>query len=428
LMYCCRTDYAHKYKAGHACHGAVFKTKSKHHHCVVAGATSATATRVKMITYKEEVFYFRQGCRIADHSQRTPDLTRDVSKVWYSTTSSAWSGLKKRDHFSVRWTGPLSIKTSGKYRFYLRSDDGSKLWIDSRPVVNNDGCHGMRKREATTSLTPGDHPLRIEFFENGGGAGCEFQFKGPDTKNQWSTGELVTYQGNQWLDLTTASATQSSTAYGGYARRGIDGSASTNYRSRSCTHTHQRQANWWEVDLGSIQNVKEIAITNRGDCCGSRLSPFSIRVGSSLCAQNVKIAQGETKIMKCEGVGQKVRVENRRGPRRSVPGPALTICEFRVAVGPDTATTTTTQAPTTTTTTPTTTTPTTMPPTTMPPTMPPTPTTMPPVSTSAPTSAPSPGTVAPYGSGGSTVPPAVQVKNVVKQALKVIEELKAQAR
>jgi hypothetical protein len=97
------------------------------------------------------------------------------------------------------------------------------------------------------------------------------------------------------------------------------------------------------VDLGSTQNVKAIAITNRGDCCGSRLTGFSVLVGSTKCASNVAIAQGESKLVTCNGVGSTVRVQmNKRTP--------LTICEFRVAVADDitTTTTTTTEASTTT--------------------------------------------------------------------------------
>jgi len=155
-----------------------------------------------------------------------------------------------------------------------------------------------------------------------------------------------TPQQYKWLDLSSAKAKQSTTAHGGAASRAIDGSASTSWAYGSCTHTRSESKPWFEVDLGTVQTIKAIAATNRGDCCGSRLSGFSVRVGSNACATGVAIAQGETKVVKCEGVGSKVRLEMaKRTP--------LTICEFRIATPATQAPTTeapivapTTQAPT----------------------------------------------------------------------------------
>ena len=49
-------------------------------------------------------------------------------------------------------------------------------------------------------------------------------------------------------------------------------------------------------------------ITNRGDCCGDRLSNFNVRVGDSnsgrgdyneLCQQNIAVPQGKTSTFAC---------------------------------------------------------------------------------------------------------------------------------
>jgi len=75
----------------------------------------------------------------------------------------------------------MRIFTSGNYRFGVFSDDGSKLWIDNRFTVNNDGLHGWRNREASKRLKGGWHLVRLEMFEKGGHAGILFRYKGPDT-------------------------------------------------------------------------------------------------------------------------------------------------------------------------------------------------------------------------------------------------------
>ncbi len=59
------------------------------------------------------------------------------------------------DSFYVRWSDILRIPAEGTYTFYLVSDDGSRLFIDCKKVVDNGGPHtllgGRRAR-------PPDHP------------------------------------------------------------------------------------------------------------------------------------------------------------------------------------------------------------------------------------------------------------------------------
>merc|ERR1719183_335460 len=82
----------------------------------------------------------------------------------------------------------MRVFRTGHYRLRIYSDDGSKLWIDSRyrPTINNDGLHGWRKREATKHLRAGWRFVRLEMFERGGHAGVRFIFRGADTRNRWA--------------------------------------------------------------------------------------------------------------------------------------------------------------------------------------------------------------------------------------------------
>ncbi|MEL7498896.1 MAG: DUF1553 domain-containing protein [Planctomycetota bacterium] len=77
---------------------------------------------------------------------------------------------------------------------------------------------------------------------------------------------FVTVDGQQKNIARTGKATQSSTAYDGEAARAIDGVTDGDYhKSNSVTHTSKQANNWWELDLGSEQNVDEIKIWNRTD-------------------------------------------------------------------------------------------------------------------------------------------------------------------
>ena len=106
--------------------------------------------------------------------------------VNYRNTGGKWPGFRRGDHFAVRWTARMRIFRAGHYRYSIISDDGSKLWINNRYTINNDGLHGWRNREATKHLRHGWHLVRLEMFERGGHAGMMFRYRGPDTGNRWT--------------------------------------------------------------------------------------------------------------------------------------------------------------------------------------------------------------------------------------------------
>lgn len=123
---------------------------------------------------------------IPDLSGRTADVTRTDAQIAYASVSTAWSGLPTTmvDTFASRHSGWLKIDTAGSYTLFVSSDDGSRVYLDSALLINNDGLHGMQERSATVTLAAGYHHLRVEFFENGGGAGLELRWQGPGIAKQ----------------------------------------------------------------------------------------------------------------------------------------------------------------------------------------------------------------------------------------------------
>lgn len=79
--------------------------------------------------------------------------------------------------FSVRWEGLVEAPTSGTYTFYTMSDDGIRLWINNQQIINNWTDHGPTEDLGTITLTAGQQvPVRMEFYENGGGALAELRW------------------------------------------------------------------------------------------------------------------------------------------------------------------------------------------------------------------------------------------------------------
>jgi len=88
------------------------------------------------------------------------------------------------DYFGFEFIGYIDIPTEGNYTFYTTSDDGSKLYIGTTQVVNNDGLHGMQEASGTIGLKSGKHAFKVTFFEKGGGEGLEVRYAGPGISKQ----------------------------------------------------------------------------------------------------------------------------------------------------------------------------------------------------------------------------------------------------
>ncbi|HOT76221.1 MAG TPA: carboxypeptidase regulatory-like domain-containing protein, partial [Candidatus Wallbacteria bacterium] len=69
------------------------------------------------------------------------------------------------ENFAIRFTAKLKIQSAGAYTFKLDSDDGSKLYIDGRLVIDNDGIHSTASKTGTVQLDAGEHKTVVEYFQ-----------------------------------------------------------------------------------------------------------------------------------------------------------------------------------------------------------------------------------------------------------------------
>ncbi|MFH1731456.1 MAG: PA14 domain-containing protein [Planctomycetota bacterium] len=77
---------------------------------------------------------------------------------------------RREGSFGVVYEGYLKAPREGLYRFWTASNDGSILWLDGTPVVDNDGLHSRTEQAGSVSLAAGYHQVRIAFFDAGAGA------------------------------------------------------------------------------------------------------------------------------------------------------------------------------------------------------------------------------------------------------------------
>ena len=105
-------------------------------------------------------------------------LKRIEKQVNYESTDENFPGTELREQFAIRFSGIIKIPKDGNYKFYTESDDGSRLFIDGKQIVENGGLHGMEEKDGEIFLKAGPHEFKIEYFQNGGGAGIKASWEG----------------------------------------------------------------------------------------------------------------------------------------------------------------------------------------------------------------------------------------------------------
>jgi chitodextrinase/glucose/arabinose dehydrogenase len=114
-------------------------------------------------------------------------LTRLDGPVDFDWGNNAPASSVNADNFSVRWTGQLEAPVTGSYTFATTTDDGVRLWVNGQLLINNWTDHGPTTDQATVSLplTAGQrYDVRLEFYENGGGAVAKLLWAYPGQARQ----------------------------------------------------------------------------------------------------------------------------------------------------------------------------------------------------------------------------------------------------
>jgi hypothetical protein len=113
------------------------------------------------------VTYWGNQTQWQDSVGRQNEGTSFLDHNW--DTGGPGFGIPK-DHFSMRFERTVRFEC-GTYRFHLISDDGSRLFIDGAIVPAFDHWStNVWDTTADISLQAGDHALKVDYFENGGGA------------------------------------------------------------------------------------------------------------------------------------------------------------------------------------------------------------------------------------------------------------------
>ncbi len=118
---------------------------------------------------KGDIYY------LAEDTEKLPDLTKmtPVGSIYTRKLDipvqdfrNGFPGVTDRfEWFAIRYTGTFTVTAAGEYGFRLGSDDGAKLFIDGKLVVDNDGVHSFQDADGKVTLTAGPHAMVLEYFQ-----------------------------------------------------------------------------------------------------------------------------------------------------------------------------------------------------------------------------------------------------------------------
>jgi len=140
------------------------------------------------------------------------ELTRLDQTIDFNWGNGAPSGGMGGNRFSIRWEGKIMVPAPDTYTFYLFLDDGGRMWIDGVQLI--DEWHTQTtEHSGQITLEEGLHDVRIEYYENTGGAQCKFRWSsssiskeivphtalwGRNATNVLVSEDITLPEGNRW--------------------------------------------------------------------------------------------------------------------------------------------------------------------------------------------------------------------------------------
>lgn len=108
-----------------------------------------------------------------------PDFTQILPVTYDVINNFSLTPALSTTNFSFQYTGYVTVPATGTYTFYTSSDDGSRLYIGTTLVVDNNFSQAQTERSGTISLQAGTHALTVQYGQGGGGYGLSVSYDGP---------------------------------------------------------------------------------------------------------------------------------------------------------------------------------------------------------------------------------------------------------
>ncbi|MEZ5041314.1 MAG: PQQ-dependent sugar dehydrogenase [Saprospiraceae bacterium] len=200
------------------------------------------------------------------------------------------------DFFSIRWTGEVQAVLTEEYTFYTRSDDGVRLWINDQLIIDKWVPQAATEHKGTFFMEAGKrYPIRMEYFEQGGGATASLSWSSARTSKQiipkqqlfLPAAERIAMRGKVWLDVDGNGQFD-------LGESALDKVSVLVYQAQNAHLVASTQSNdkgeWLIADLAAgtyqlqfIPDIKHQNLLPAGELDGAGISPiFEIEAGEEL--------------------------------------------------------------------------------------------------------------------------------------------------
>src|ERR1043166_4341844 len=174
--------------------------------------TDAEATAIAMYLLRAQIITSPNGVRPRSQGlayqyyegnfNQTADLEKQKPKSSGLMPKFGVGDRANKQFFGLRLSGFITVPRDGSYTFYTDSDDGSRLFVGDKMVVENDNIHGPTERQGSIDLKAGEHPILVTFFNGGAGASLKVSWKGPGIgKREVPAEALFTYGGQPMIPV-----------------------------------------------------------------------------------------------------------------------------------------------------------------------------------------------------------------------------------
>jgi alpha-D-xyloside xylohydrolase len=131
-------------------------------------------------------------------------VTRRDPAISFNWNKTAPDPQLPRAGFSARWEGSLLTQKAGEYTFSMNADDGMRLWINNKLVMED----WMARASVTKTLkiTLPAHskiPVKIEYFQDQFDATLELKWAPPSGQSKEITRKVYLPEGTSWTDFWT---------------------------------------------------------------------------------------------------------------------------------------------------------------------------------------------------------------------------------
>ena len=133
----------------------------------------------------------------------SPLVTRIDSQIDFDWGDGAAAPSVPDDEFSIRWTGKLGpIPMTGDYQIVTVTDDGVRVWIDGKPVIDRFVDMDHQQSAGTLHLEQGkSYDIRMEYFDSGGEAAAHLKWLLPNVEKKDYATRQVWIPPGEWIDL-----------------------------------------------------------------------------------------------------------------------------------------------------------------------------------------------------------------------------------